>query len=122
MDRLSGHDEYRPCTGKSASTENRPLEMRCRSEFSKAATCGESVRGRRAFRVPSKEAASPCLGGGQRLGGSSNGCSLYAQREESVCKNDGRMQRKRLDERILTGLDAPPLKPEALRPPMRRPQ
>lgn len=62
------------------------------------------------------------VGGRAETGGSSNGCSLYAQREESVCKNDGRMQPEQLDERILTGLDAPPLKPEALRPSMRRAQ
>ena len=64
MDRLSRHAQYRPCTGNSGSTENLPLEMLCRSEFSKAATSGESVRGRRAFRVPSKEAASPWFRGG----------------------------------------------------------
>src|SRR5215469_16141973 len=36
MDRLSRHAQYRPCTGKSGSTENLPLEMPFGSEFSKA--------------------------------------------------------------------------------------
>lgn len=44
------------------------------------------------------------VGGRAKTSRSEYGCSLHAQRGESVCKNDLRIQRQQLEDRLLAGL------------------
>lgn len=44
------------------------------------------------------------VGGRAKTSRSEYGCSLHAQRGNSVCKNDLRIQRQRMEERLLAGL------------------
>ena len=44
------------------------------------------------------------VGGRAKTSRSEYGCSLHSQRGDNVCKNDLRIQRRQLEERLLTGL------------------
>lgn len=52
------------------------------------------------------------VGGRANTSRSEYGCSLHAQRGDSVCKNDLRIQRHHLEERLLAGLQAQVLREE----------
>lgn len=52
------------------------------------------------------------VGGRAKTSRSEYGCSLHAQRGESICKNDLRIQRQQLEDRVLSGLQDKVLREE----------
>jgi hypothetical protein len=52
------------------------------------------------------------VGGRAKTSRSEYGCSLHAQRGNSVCKNDLRIQRQRMEERLLSGMQEKVLREE----------
>ena len=52
------------------------------------------------------------VGGRAKTSRSEYGCSLHAQRGDAVCKNDLQIQRKQLEESLLTGLQDKVLREE----------
>ena len=52
------------------------------------------------------------VGGRAKTSRSEYGCSIHAQRGDAVCKNDLRIQRKQLEESLLTGLQDKVLREE----------
>jgi len=64
------------------------------------------------YNVENAEVASRWLVARANTSRSEYGCSLHAQRGDAVCKNDLRIQRKQLEESLLTGLQDKVLREE----------